>query len=228
MSVQAAAKTQPSLQIRAASALITSGTIAGAVFFLFWVLLNVDPPDVMAELPGFISIAIGLPLVAAPLLIGGAAWGALLAQLVGARPLPAALTGALSVTGMVILLEVPVHMSQALSLPGWFPFGIHGGFTLVFMTEVALVSGVASTRLARRLALPGSPRRIGRQVGLVGALGFGVGSLVAASLGFVVGEPPSTNMVWALQVSNVAAGLAAGWQLGRHLEGVRTAADVVT
>ena len=46
---------------------------------------------------------------------------------------------------MVVLLEVPVHMSQALPLPSWFPFGVHGAFTLVFMTEVALVSGVASS-----------------------------------------------------------------------------------
>ena len=219
MSVQAVATTQRSLPIRAASALITAATIAGAVFSLFLLLLNVEPPDFMAALPAYISIPLGMPLVAAPLLTGGAAWGALLARLVGARPLPAARTGALTVTGMVVLLEVPVHMSQALPLPAWFPFGAHGAFTLVFMTEVALVSGVASTRLARRLDLRGEPRRIGRQVGLFGALGFGVGSLVAVAWGFVVGEPPSTNMVWALQIGNVAAGLAAGWQLGRHLEG---------
>lgn len=221
MSVQAAATSRASLSLRAACAVVTAGTIAGAIFVTFWVLLNVGPPDFMAALPGYISIPLGMPLVAAPLLTGGAVWGALLAQLVGARPFPAARTGALAVTGMVVLLEVPVHLSQALALPAWFPFGTHGAFTLVFMVEVALVAGVASTRLARRLALPGEPRGIGRGVGVAGALGFGVGSLVAAASGFVVGEPPSSNMVWALQIGNVAAGLAAGWQLGRHLGGAR-------
>ncbi len=222
MSVQAGVTTQSSLRLRALSALITAGTMAGAVFSLFLVLLNVQPPDFMAALPPYISLPLGLPLVAGPLLVGGAAWGALLAQLVGAKPLPAARTGALTVTGMVVLLELPVHMTQALPFPGWFPFGIHGAFTLVFMIEVALVSGVASARLARRLDLGEAPRRIGRQVGLAGALGFAGGSLIAATLGFVVGEPPSGNMVWALQVSNVAAGLAAGWQLGGHLDNGKT------
>jgi len=224
MSVQAAVTTQPSLRLRALSALVTAGAMAGAVFLLFFMLLAQAPHDFMATLPGFISIPLGLPIVAGPLLAGGAVWGALLAQLVGAKPLPAARTGAFTITGMVVLLEVPVHMSQALPIGGWFPFGIHGAFTLVFMIEVALVSGVASTRLVRRLDLDGEPRRIGRQVGLAGAIGFGIGSLVAASLGLVVGQPASTtllwtsNMVWALHLGNVAAGLAAGWELGRHLE----------
>lgn len=220
MSARAVASPRTTLPLRAASALITAGTIAGAVFSIFWFLLTVGPPQIMTELPIFISLPLGMPIILVPLLTGGAIWGALLARLVGAPARPAALTGALSVTGMVVLLEAPVHLSQALLLPGWFPFGVHGAFTLIFMVDIALVSGVASTRLARRLDLRGEPRRIGLRVGAFGALGFGVGSVVAAAMGLVVGQG-SAHMVWALQVGNVAAGLAAGWELGSHLERAR-------
>src|SRR5690606_9617746 len=72
--------------------------------------------------------------------------GAAVARLFGHPLGPAARTGALSVTGMVALLEIPVHLSQVLPMPGWLPvpLGNHVFFSLVFMTEVALVSGVAS------------------------------------------------------------------------------------
>jgi hypothetical protein len=194
--------------------LVTAATMAGAVFFIFWMLLNFEPPNFLMDLPILLSIPLGLPLVIGPLLAAGAVWGAATASLVGRHPGPAARTGALSVAGMVALLEIPVHLSQVFLAWVPAPVGTHALFTVVFMIEVALVSGVASARLSRRLGIGASPRRIGTRVGFAGALGFAGGSGVAVALGFVVGEPPALNMVWALHVGNIGAGLAAGWQLG--------------
>lgn len=205
--------------------LVTAVTMAGAVGLIFWILLNFEPPDFLVDLPILLSIPLGLPLILGPLLAAGAIWGAAVAHLVG-RPIgPAARTGALSVTGVVALLEIPVHLSQALPMPESIPVpvGPHAFFTVVFMIEVALVSGVASARLCHRLGTGDRPRQVGARVGIAGAFGFVGGSLVAAALGFVVGEPPATNMVWALHVGNVAAALAAGWRLGGQLEHSRRA-----
>lgn len=205
--------------------LVTVVTMAGAVGLVFWTLLSLEPPDFLVELPILLSIPLGLPLILGPLLAAGAIWGAAVARLVG-RPIgPAARSGALSVTGVVALLEIPVHLSQAVPMPEWIPvpLGPHAFFTVVFMIEVALVSGVASTRLCHRLGTGHRPRRVGVRVGTAGALGFVGGSLVAASLGFVVGDPPATNMVWALHLGNATGALAAGWQLGRRLEHARRA-----
>lgn len=197
--------------------LITATAMAGAVFFIFWMLLNFEPPDFLVDLPLLLSIPLGLPLVIGPFFVAGAIWGGTIARLVG-RPLgPAAWTGALSVAGMVALLEVPVHLSQVFLVWVPAPVGTHVLFTLVFMAEVALVSGVASARLSKRLGIGGTPRHVGIRVGFGGALGFAGGSVVAAALGFVVGAAPGHNMVWALHVGNVGAGLAAGYQLGRRL-----------
>lgn len=197
--------------------LVTAATMAGAVFFIFWMLLNFEPPNFLADLPLLLSIPLGLPLVIGPLLVAGALWGATVARLVG-RPLsPAARTGALSVAGMVALLEIPVHLSQVFLAWVPAPVGTHIVFTLVFMVEVALVSGVASARLSRRIGIGGTPRQVGIRVGVGGALGFAGGSVLAAALGFLVGSPPSLNMVWALHVGNVCAGLVAGWELGLRL-----------
>lgn len=197
--------------------LVTAATMAGAVFAIFWMLLNFEPPTFLVDLPLLLSIPLGLPLVIGPLLVAGGVWGATIAGLVGRPPGAAARTGALSVAGMVALLEIPVHFSQALLAWVPAPVGTHVLFTLVFMVEVALVSGVASARLSKRLGMGGTPRQVGIGVGVGGALGFAGGSIVAAALGFVVGSPPGVNMVWALHVGNVGAGLAAGWQLGLRL-----------
>lgn len=213
------------LLIPLSMALVVAVTMAGAVGLVFWILLNFDTPDFMADLPILLSIPLGLPLIVGPLLAAGATWGATVAHLLGQPLGPAARTGALSVAGMVALLEIPVHLSQALPIPGWVPvpLGIHAFFTLVFMIEVALVAGVASARLSRRLGVGDRSRQVGTRVGIAGAIGFLAGSVVAAALGFVVGEPPGINMVWALHVANIGAGLAAGWHLGRQLVVARTA-----
>ena len=214
----------------AAVSLVTAVTMAGAVGLIFWILLEFETPGFLVDLPILLSIPLGLPIVLGPLLAAGAIWGAAVAHLVG-RPIgPAARTGALSVTGVVALLEIPVHLSQALPMPEWIPvpLGPHAFFTVVFMIEVALVSGVASARLCHRLGTGHRPRQVGARVGIGGALGFVGGSLVAAALGFVVGDPPATNMVWALHLGNVAGALAAGWQLGRRLEDARTATVPLT
>ena len=205
---------------RLSVSLVTAVTMAGAVGLVFWILLNFEPPSFLVELPIFVSIPLGLPLVLGPLLAAGAIWGAAVAHLIGQSIGPAARTGALSVAGVVAILEIPVHLSQAVPLPGWVPvpLGIHAAFTLVFTIEVALVSGIASARLSERLGVTGRPA-LGVRVGIAGALGFVAGSIVAAALGFVVGEPPGMNMVWALHVGNSVAGLAAGSQLGRQLMG---------
>lgn len=204
--------------------LVTAATMAGAVFVIFWILLNFETPNFLADLPVLVAIPLGLPIVVGPLLAGGAIWGAAVAQVVGRPPGPAARTGALSVAGMVTLLEIPVHLSQALPVPGWIPvpFGIHAFFTLIFMIEVALVSGVASVRLCKRIDVGPGVEQIGTRVGTAAALGFLAGSLLAAALGFVVGEF-GANMVWALHMGNVGGGLAAGWQLGRQLSTARHA-----
>lgn len=203
--------------------LVTAATTAGAVFVIFWILLNFEPPEFLVDLPLLLSMPLGLPLIIGPLLVGGAIWGATVAHLVGRPPGPAARSGALSIAGMVALLEIPVHLSHALLTWVPVPLGTHALFTLVFMIEVALVSGVASARLCRRLGVGGSPRQIGTRVGVAGALGFAAGSVVAAALGFVVGAAPGLNMVWALHVGNIGGGLAAGWQLARRLEATRPA-----
>ena len=210
--------------------LVVAVTMAGAVGLIFWMLLNFETPNFLADLPILLSIPLGLPLILGPLLAAGAIWGAAVAHLVGQPLGPAARTGALSVAGMVALLEIPVHLSQALPIPGWVPvpLGGHVLFTLVFMIEVALVSGVASARLSMRLGAGDWSRQIGTRVGVAGALGFVAGSVVAAALGFVVGEPPATNMVWALHVANTGAGLAAGWHLGRQLVNTRQRGATVT
>ncbi|HSJ35518.1 MAG TPA: hypothetical protein VLB85_10740 [Acidimicrobiia bacterium] len=209
-------------------AIATAVTMAGAVLVIFWLLLNFEPPGFLEALPIYLAIPAGLPLILGPLLVAGAMWGALIAHLFGRPLVPAARTGALSVTGMIALLELPVHLSQALAPPGWLPrpLGIHFFFTLIFMFEVALVSGVSAARLCARLGVDGGPR-IGTRAGIAGALGFALGSVVAAAMGFVVGEPPGTNMVWALHVGNVFAGLSAGWQFGRQLDAARSAVPPV-
>lgn len=203
--------------------LVTAVTMAGGVGLVFWMLLNFEPPEFLVDLPILVSIPLGLPLVLGPLLVAGTIWGGAVAHLIGRPVGPAARTGALSVTGMVAVLEIPVHLSQALPMPEWapVPLGPHALFTVVFMVEVALVSGVASARLCHRLGTGDRPRRMGARVGAAGALGFAGGSIIAAALGFVVGEPPGTNMVWALHVGNVVAALAAGWLLGWQLERAR-------
>ena len=114
--------------------------------------------------------------MAVPFLIGGGLWGYGMARPFGAPRWPAALTASFAVAGMVVLLEVPVHFSQAIPLPSWMPLGIHGAFTLVFMAEIGLVSGVASTRLIRRLDVGVNARHTGRQVALAGAGGALLGS----------------------------------------------------
>jgi len=126
-------------------------------------------------------------------------------------------TGALSVAGMVVLLEAPVHLSQALPLPSWFPLGFHGAFTLVFMVEIGVVTLVAGARLIKRIEVDADARHIARRAALAGAGGFFLGSLMALAAGFEVGAPPATNMVWALHLANVMAALAAGWTLGWNL-----------
>ena len=198
-------------------AIVTGLTIPGGVFVFFLLLTEIDVEGVMGDLPLWISMPIGLPALLAPMFIAGALWGGTIARLVGAPVAPAARTGGLSIMGMILVLEVPVHLSQALPLEELPLVGGHGAFTLIFMVEVAFTASVASSRLARRVGDARRHRRIGASVGLAAAAGFAVGSLAAVALGFRVGSAPPMNMVWALHVGNLGAGLAGGWVLGSHL-----------
>ena len=166
------------------------------------------------NLPVWLAVAIGVPTLALSFVVAGGVWGWGAATLSGHPRWPAAKTGALSVTGMFMLLEVPVHFSQALPVPNWMPFGVHGAFTVVFVSEIALVAGVASARLSKRLGVDRGHRPLGAKVGLVGAAGGAVGSVLALGLGFRVGAPSASNMVWALYVVVAVAGLTAGWAFG--------------
>ena len=54
---------------------------------------------------------------------------------------------------------------------------MHGYFTIVFMVEVAVVAGVATWRLAKRLGAGNASSSVGVWTGAAAALGFLVGSL---------------------------------------------------
>jgi hypothetical protein len=197
--------------------LLTAISIPGAVLvFLTGVGALIDG-NVLDGLPVPLAIPTVLATVTVPFLVGAGLWGYGMARLFDAPRWPATRTAALAVTGMVLLLEAPVHLSQALPVPSWFPLGVHGAFTLVFMVEISLVAGVASTRLIRRLEVNANARHIGRKVATAGAGGFLVGSLLALAAGFEVGTPPAMNMVWGLHVANLIAASAAGWTLGWNL-----------
>jgi hypothetical protein len=207
------------LRVPAWSAVATAVPVVGATVVFFVIVGGFVVQDVMQDLPMVVAIPLGIPVLISPFLVAGGAWGWGMARLVNAPRWPAIRTGSLTLTGMILLLEFPVHMSQALPVPGWMPLGIHGAFTVVFMAEIALVAGVASARLSRRLGFAGSGRSLGVRVGGCGAAGFLAGSLLSLALGFRVGTWPPANMVWALFVAQGTAGLAAGWVLGRSLVG---------
>lgn len=204
-------------RLPALSSALTAFTITGAVVLIFSVLASSSFTHALEYLPLWLAIAVGVPTLALSFVIGGGLWGWGMAAIFDHPRWPAARTGALSVTGMFILLEVPVHFSQALPIPIWMPLDAHGAFTLVFSTEIALVAGVSSARLVRRLGVDHGRRLLGAKVGLTGAAGTVTGSLLALGFGFRVGHPPGSNMVWALYVVVAIAGLTAGWTLGRLL-----------
>lgn len=200
-------------RLAAFSAVLTALTITGAVVLIFTVL-GTSMTLGLAGLPLWLAIPLGVLVLSSAFLLGGGAWGWGMAVVFDHPRWPAAKTGALVVTGMFMLLEVPVHFTQALPVPDWMPLDIHGGFTLVFAIEIALVAGVASARLAIRLGVDRQRRLLGTKVGLTGSTGAVIGSVLALGLGFRVGHPPASNMVWALLVVVPVAGLAAGWTLG--------------
>lgn len=201
------------------SSLLAVVSIPGAVFMFFTGVGALVDGNVMNGLSTLLAVATVLAAMTIPFLLGGGLWGYGMARLFDTPRWPATRTAALTVTGMVVLLEAPVHFSQALPLPPTTPLVIHGAFTLVFMVEIALVSGVASTRLIRRLDSDADARHIGRKVALAGAGGFLLGSLLALAFGFEVGTQPGTNMVFALHIANLIAASAAGWTLGWGLTG---------
>ena len=207
------------LRLRTAmvSGVAAAVSVAGAVMLLFAGVSAMTEGAVMEGFPVGLAVPSVILGVAMPFLAGGLLWGWVLAALFGGPRWRAARTGALSLTGMVLLLEAPVHMSQALPLSDWFPFGLHGAFTVIFALETYLVSRVVSGRMVRRLGFGGMSKTLGKQVGLVGAGGFVLGSLLAWGLGFEVGSWPPANMVWALHVANVVAAFSAGWYLGWRL-----------
>lgn len=200
-------------QLAATSAVLTGFTITGAVVFIFSVLGSSMTLG-LAGLPLWFAIPLGVLVLSLAFVVGGGVWGWGMAAVFHHPKWPAAKTGSLAVTGMFVVLEVPVHFTQALPVPDWMPLDIHGGFTLVFAIEIALVAGVASARLAKRLGVDHRRRQLGTKVGLSGAAGTVIGSLLALGLGFRVGQPPASNMVWALYVVVAVAGLTAGWVLG--------------
>lgn len=195
------------------SAVLTALTIAGAVVLVFTVLGS-SMTHALEDLSPWLAIPTGVLILSSAFLVGGGVWGWGMGALFDQPRPPAARTGALSIAGMFMLLEVPVHFTQALPVPGWMPMDIHGGFTLVFAVEIGLVAGVASTRLTKQLGVDRQRRQLGTKVGLTGAAGAVVGSLLALGFGFRVGQPPAFNMVWALYVVVAVAGLAAGWVFG--------------
>lgn len=198
--------------LAAISAVLTALTITGAVVLVFTVLGSSMTLG-LADLPLWLAIPLGVLVLSLAFVVGGGVWGWGMAALFDQPRWPAAKTGALAITGMFTLLEIPVHFTQALPVPDWMPLGIHGGFTLVFAIEIALVAGVAATRLAKRLGVD-QRRLLGTKVGLTGAAGTVIGSLLALGLGFKVGQPPPFTMVWALCVVVAVAGLTAGWAFG--------------
>jgi len=206
------------LRNAAISSMLTAACLTGAVIVVFILLANADVlTHALPDVSLWVAIPVGVLLLSSAFLIGGGIWGWGTAHLFNHPRWPAARTGALSVTGMFMLLEVPVHFSQAIPVPDWMPLDTHGMFTVVFATEIGLVAGVASARLAKRLGVIHKRRQLAAKVGLAGVIGTVVGSMLALSCGFRVGQSPPFSMVWALYIVVAVAGLTSGWILGLKL-----------
>ena len=164
-------------------------------------------------------VALGIGTVILPPFLGGAVWGGGIARIFGAPIRPAARTGALAFGGMVLLTAAPTDLTQLWldDLPAWLPLDVHGYFTIVFMVEVAVVAGVATWRLAKRLGAGNASSSVGVWTGAAAALGFLVGSLAAIALGFRIHPWVRLSMVWAFLTALPFCTLAAGTVIGLKL-----------
>ena len=172
-------------------------------------------------------VALGIAVVLLPPFAGGGVWGWGIARVFERAPVPALKTGALAFGGMVLLTAAPTDLTQLWldDLPSWFPFDVHGYFTLVFMVEVGVVSLVATWRLARRLGAGSESLPIAAWTGGAASVGFLLGSMLALVIGFRIHPWVRFSMVWAfltaLPVSTLAAGAVLGARLPKTLDGGR-------
>lgn len=164
-------------------------------------------------------VTVSLLLVLLPPFVGGWVWGWGLARIFDRPTRSAAKTGALAFGGMMWLTAAPTDLTQLWldDLPTWMPWDVHGYFTVVFMVEVAVVGGVAAWRLAKRLGSGRSSFSIGVWTGTAAALGFLIGSVVAAAVGFRIYPWVRLSMVWAFLTALPFSTLAAGATLGALL-----------
>ena len=164
-------------------------------------------------------VAMGLAVVLVPPFAGGGGWGWGTARIFDLSPRPAAKTGAIAFGGMILLTAAPTDLTQLWldDLPAWMPFDVHGYFTIVFMVEVAVVAGVASWRLAKRLGAGPASGRIAVITGAAAAAGFLIGSIIAVLLGFRIYPWVRLSMVWAFLAALPLSTIAAGAVLGARL-----------
>lgn len=171
-----------------------------------------------------VKIGVAALSALAGVLAGGAAWGALMAQIVhiGARK-RMAWAGALGfgptaiAVGLVLTVLEKLIVEQGLGprMP------IHIVFTLLFVPAAAIISGVGGLALGLGLKRPTLARRLAWRAGLAGGTAFLAVDLLMDALGWRVGAPGAAEHFTMLTVmfsGDLVAALAAGALIGLLLD----------
>lgn len=209
-------------------ALLTALTLAGSIFGMFYLLLDVLAISTMHDL-SVVNLLLGLSALVLPF-FGGWLWGAGIA-LVARRPYKTLARGGMLSWGTGVLVAgVLLGLSQTpifavVGLIGFSKHIVHYLFTLVFVPAVGLVTLLSTNKIVERLGLIDGAREAGRLAGLAAAGAFLIVSLALLfGFGWEVAGPYAGrrySMISIMHVCNFAAALAAGSVLGWTLSKFR-------
>jgi hypothetical protein len=201
------------------SALVTPLCLIGGLMLGF-VLGSLTFDTLPGHMRETSRILIAATFAVTGMLAGGAAWGWILAKILGSpHRKGAALAGAVGIAVTTIAIAMLLGRLEVLLVEqGRGPqLPIHRTFTLLFVPAAAVIAGVGGAALGMGLGKGTAAFKIGAGCALAGGLAFLVVNLIMEASGWVVGAPGAAERATMLTVmfsGNLAAAIAGGAVIG--------------